>query len=574
MESKYDFGNRLYELRTQKKLTQKELGRILGVSNKAVSKWETGEAKPRVDTIHKLSQLLGVSVGELMGEESEVAQTVSSEQLQGYESYFTDEAKKLETSFKIVKILIIIITAGLLAGGCIEEIISTAKGIAGDFISIAVDNAFALLLVCLTLRYITKTYENGELSKNRKISKMFMSTGCVTLAVETFELANCLIQYKSEIFEYISWWESILTAVYAATLFFFSWIYKTDHKDTEKHSSVFYVTVLILIFSTTTIATITANVFFTVLLLFAVRFVCKCLEWNELAQKINSDYAVIQHTNSKRRYIITAAVAGVLIISLSALDLLAPFILYKKAFHDLPDNLKQPVPEFTDYNLNFDGEDVKTVNYDRIIFMCPEDWDMELYEEDSDYYGEPLHYAKYRDEEKGVFFYASQIQNDGLHGTSTDSEEFNKLDEETKAEILEHEQRSRKADTLYRKYFNISFTDMTIYQCDYLMYSVDLSDAKWYQTQKLATYLSVLMIKDVGAPLVESIVHYQTNYACGYVMTHKTSQAQTSYTFDIYSEDGSKKDMGYHFMMRCDNLSEDESRILMSKILNSVKFDA
>lgn len=39
---KYDFGNKLYEYRTQKGLTQKELGKLLGVTDKAVSKWETG----------------------------------------------------------------------------------------------------------------------------------------------------------------------------------------------------------------------------------------------------------------------------------------------------------------------------------------------------------------------------------------------------------------------------------------------------------------------------------------------------------------------------------------------------
>lgn len=39
---KYKFGNFIYERRKKLNLTQDELGRKLGVTNKAVSKWETG----------------------------------------------------------------------------------------------------------------------------------------------------------------------------------------------------------------------------------------------------------------------------------------------------------------------------------------------------------------------------------------------------------------------------------------------------------------------------------------------------------------------------------------------------
>ena len=38
----YAFGNKILELRTQIGLSQTELAGMLGVTNKAVSKWETG----------------------------------------------------------------------------------------------------------------------------------------------------------------------------------------------------------------------------------------------------------------------------------------------------------------------------------------------------------------------------------------------------------------------------------------------------------------------------------------------------------------------------------------------------
>lgn len=62
----YELSNRIYELRIQKGLSQKELGAILGVSNKAVSKWETGTAIPKTETLIKLAEVFEISTEELI----------------------------------------------------------------------------------------------------------------------------------------------------------------------------------------------------------------------------------------------------------------------------------------------------------------------------------------------------------------------------------------------------------------------------------------------------------------------------------------------------------------------------
>ncbi len=62
----YQFGNRILELRTRAGLSQAELAERLGLTNKAVSKWEVGKAKPSTQSIRKLAALFGVSVEELM----------------------------------------------------------------------------------------------------------------------------------------------------------------------------------------------------------------------------------------------------------------------------------------------------------------------------------------------------------------------------------------------------------------------------------------------------------------------------------------------------------------------------
>ena len=64
----YEFGNRLYELRRRTGLTQAELADKVGVTNKAVSKWENGKAKPTTNVLRKLATLYGISVEQLLEE--------------------------------------------------------------------------------------------------------------------------------------------------------------------------------------------------------------------------------------------------------------------------------------------------------------------------------------------------------------------------------------------------------------------------------------------------------------------------------------------------------------------------
>ena len=62
----YSFGNDLLKLRTDAGLSQAELAAQLGVTNKAVSKWEVGKAKPSTETIRKIAALFHVNVDDLL----------------------------------------------------------------------------------------------------------------------------------------------------------------------------------------------------------------------------------------------------------------------------------------------------------------------------------------------------------------------------------------------------------------------------------------------------------------------------------------------------------------------------
>ena len=57
----------ILELRTKKGLSQDELAEKVYVSRQAVSRWETGETTPNIETLKLLSKLFDVSINTLLG---------------------------------------------------------------------------------------------------------------------------------------------------------------------------------------------------------------------------------------------------------------------------------------------------------------------------------------------------------------------------------------------------------------------------------------------------------------------------------------------------------------------------
>lgn len=64
-------GSRIAYYRKQKNLTQEELGQAVGVTNQAVSKWETDTSLPDVLLLPHLARALGITLDALYGLESE-----------------------------------------------------------------------------------------------------------------------------------------------------------------------------------------------------------------------------------------------------------------------------------------------------------------------------------------------------------------------------------------------------------------------------------------------------------------------------------------------------------------------
>lgn len=113
-------GRFIAKLRKKKGLTQDELGNMLGISGKSVSKWERGLNMPDISLIYKLSEVFDVDLNQLLNGEDAIKSVVD---LQNEENAVntlkiesddkslrkTKKKSNKRLSFKIIIFLIIIV---------------------------------------------------------------------------------------------------------------------------------------------------------------------------------------------------------------------------------------------------------------------------------------------------------------------------------------------------------------------------------------------------------------------------------------------------------------------------------
>lgn len=103
-------GKFIAELRKKKGLTQKELGEILSIDNRIISKWENGRYAPDITVLKELSTVLGVTVTELLeGKKNKDNEFVQDEIALKSLKYYTKQTQK-----RNIKIASIIITSLIL----------------------------------------------------------------------------------------------------------------------------------------------------------------------------------------------------------------------------------------------------------------------------------------------------------------------------------------------------------------------------------------------------------------------------------------------------------------------------
>lgn len=115
------FGNFIKQLRNEKKLTQKELGEKLNITDKAISKWERGLSFPDIEMLTSLSDYFEVDIAELLKGERGESQEIDIEKAvkEAVEKLEKEKKKKR----KIKKITIGIVSSIILILSIILQVI-------------------------------------------------------------------------------------------------------------------------------------------------------------------------------------------------------------------------------------------------------------------------------------------------------------------------------------------------------------------------------------------------------------------------------------------------------------------
>lgn len=111
-------GEFIRELRKDKDLTQQQFAELLHVSDKAVSRWETGRGLPDIGNLEDIADACGVSVGELLKGER-LNDQVTPEDLREVSDASFNVAKEYVRKKRLLNIV-----AGFLAGALILLLVS------------------------------------------------------------------------------------------------------------------------------------------------------------------------------------------------------------------------------------------------------------------------------------------------------------------------------------------------------------------------------------------------------------------------------------------------------------------
>lgn len=135
-------GKMIRQARIDKGYTQSELGDLVGVSNKAISRWENGETFPDIGVIEPLAQMLELRIQDIItgtkdsDQDTAIAEVVRVAKIQGKEKM----RKLIENGVAIVMLCYLLIKGGLAFRGNVVDSMTYVE--------------LAIVLILLVTKYI------------------------------------------------------------------------------------------------------------------------------------------------------------------------------------------------------------------------------------------------------------------------------------------------------------------------------------------------------------------------------------------------------------------------------------
>lgn len=139
-----EIGSFLGELRKQKGLKQKEVAEVIQVSDKAVSRWETGRGIPDVDSLQRLSDFYEVSINEILAgrriQENEVEKVADRNLKVMVKKQFSLKKKLFFAALSVAALLILLVVLVPVEHMVVSVV--TSYGISGDDSAETLDELF------------------------------------------------------------------------------------------------------------------------------------------------------------------------------------------------------------------------------------------------------------------------------------------------------------------------------------------------------------------------------------------------------------------------------------------------
>lgn len=539
---KYDFGNKLYEYRTQKGLTQKELGKLLGVTDKAVSKWETGESKPRLDKMTQITELFDTSIDRMLGSEAQDG----GEQLKPYKTIFDSTLKKYDKYYKTARIWTYIFAGVYFVFSLIQKVGTLLSGtIALNTVSSLIEiTVLTAAVLIFTLKFKPKFGECENKDMNIFAVFLFLlycaiGTFLVVSAVQTGKLTGEISEDNE-----VSIILFCIQAIVLAIILIISVIKKK------------YTVFAIVVGGFSAYSVLFDNSLFGLVICAATfQFACyiEKRHWLILAQKADIE---IEKTNGSQKVanIFTAIIAVITLLSI-IMSSFSPYIIYKICLKKYgPTHLYNEVIDF-DYSAEFTG-DFTEIKLGKAKLKIPNGFE-KFGEAD-----ENEEFISFKNEQKGFIMVSFYSEEDGgILFDESDPEEF------------EYYHYEKWLNSICQKYYGVPYS--TIYGGIYLNYFLDLEDIKFYESEKavfLCAELVSKMVMDTGNPM--SVSKFDNGMFSGLISGRLMTYGDKSnvyWTADIWRSndlDGPYYTVTY----MAKNTSDIKDSQMICQIVNSFEF--
>ena len=168
-------GEKIYDLRKKKNMSQEDLASVLNVSRQTISKWETGESNPDFDKIVPLCNFFEISTDEFL----KGSNPILEEKIERV----NNKNKALTFSMCIVIFIVMCILIEVFESIEVDESIIT-------IISIACIGAISIILIYY---FLSKPFEQISIKKKESIQRRNLISSIINLTILIVYLINSFI---------------------------------------------------------------------------------------------------------------------------------------------------------------------------------------------------------------------------------------------------------------------------------------------------------------------------------------------------------------------------------------------